>query len=895
MSVPRPDTSSWLVATKLQTPRLRTDIVRRPRLEDELGQSVRAQLVTLVSAPAGYGKTTLLAMLPQLLSDLPLAWVSLESDDSDPVRFIGLLVTALQGLAPDCGRATWGWLASGTDSTDLKRAMAALIDDIARSLPQPFLLVLDDLHYLTETAVYEVLEYLIEHQPPQLHLVIGTRQDPPLRLARLAAQRQLAEFRLPQLAFSLSEATQLVSQTLQLDLSESEIAALQDRTEGWPAGICLLAGPLRRLPEAGRAQFMASLSASEQPALDFLAEEVLRGLPADMRRFLLQTSVLPEMTPSACRAVTGRDDAGELLERLYRQNLTIALIGSGDGDESVYRHHALFARLLARQLSRELPGELAELQHRAARAQKTPARAVTQYLAAGLWEAATQLIDQTGMQLLSQGLTETVLGWCALLPDETLSDHPELFVLLARCGIHRGDYAEAAVLLNRAYQAFIARGDAVGESHAVASLITLAYQDNDRAAAQRLVDCASFLPLDPLGRTAAGLARAWLALGSGRWEVCEQSIHAALAVPRETGDVRADFTGITYLSAPLMAIPGCLEAAESYLAEAGQRARPDTAWRAGALEMAAWPQLWRGRIAEAQSSVEAANTLREQLGGYPFIGNDAAVQSVVLATASGDTAGANQAVDRLLERIDRAARGKWSFYLHAAGRGLALLGRQAEADVVRQRLVALGDTTPLTRYLLAHLTSLLALGSGRLSDDRELVELGLRLEDDLPIAWVGGSVRLLVAAALVAKNEADQALTTMAPLLDRWESLGLPGCSLLDGPVALPALRLAAEHGSVTAQAALRPFLPGPGVGVEPVGVAPAGLVQDPLAGRLSSREIEVLRLICLGHTNREIAHALYVSEETVKSHVVHILRKLDVSSRTQAALRARELGYGAY
>jgi DNA-binding CsgD family transcriptional regulator len=310
--------------------------------------------------------------------------------------------------------------------------------------------------------------------------------------------------------------------------------------------------------------------------------------------------------------------------------------------------------------------------------------------------------------------------------------------------------------------------------------------------------------------------------------------------------------------------------------------------------MAAWPQLWRGRIAEAQSSVEAANALREQLGGYPFIGNDAAVQSVVLATASGDTAGANQAVDRLLERIDRAARGKWSFYLHAAGRGLALLGRQAEADVVRQRLVALGDTTPLTRYLLAHLTSLLALGSGRLSDDRELVELGLRLEDDLPIAWVGGSVRLLVAAALVAKNEADQALTTMAPLLDRWESLGLPGCSLLDGPVALPALRLAAEHGSVTAQAALRPFLPGPGVGVEPVGVAPAGLVQDTLAGRLSAREIEVLRLICLGHTNREIAHTLYVSEETVKSHVVHILRKLDVSSRTQAALRARELGYGA-
>jgi DNA-binding CsgD family transcriptional regulator len=310
--------------------------------------------------------------------------------------------------------------------------------------------------------------------------------------------------------------------------------------------------------------------------------------------------------------------------------------------------------------------------------------------------------------------------------------------------------------------------------------------------------------------------------------------------------------------------------------------------------MAAWPQLWRGRIAEAQSSVEAAIALREQLGGYPFIGNEVAAQSVVLATASGDITGANRAVDRLLERIDRAARGKWPFYLHAAGRGLALLGRQAEADVIRQRLVALGDTTPLTRYLLAHLMSLLALGSGRLSDDRELIELGLRLEDDLPIAWVGGSIRLLSATALVAKNEADRAMATMAPLLDRWESLGLPGCSLLDGPVILPGLRLAAERGAATAQAALRPFFPGPGAGTEPTDAGSAGLTQDPLAGRLSVREVEVLRLICLGRTNREIAHTLYVSEETVKSHVVHILRKLDVSSRTQAALRARELGYGA-
>jgi LuxR family maltose regulon positive regulatory protein len=255
--------------------------------------------LTLLSAPAGYGKTTMLAALPHLLDDHPLAWVTLEAEDNDPVRFLSIIVAALQRLNPDCGRSAWPWLSGAAlDGVGLKRAVGALINDILQALPTPFIVVLDDLHLVTEPAVFVALEYLLDHQPPQMHVAVGTRHDPPLRLARMAARRQLAELRRPDLGFCRDEADELLNDTLGLSLSAAEVADLQDRTEGWPAGLCLLAGPLGRIgTPADRAQFVAAVTQSERYALDFLAEEVLRDMPEDLRRFLMRTSVLTEMTP----------------------------------------------------------------------------------------------------------------------------------------------------------------------------------------------------------------------------------------------------------------------------------------------------------------------------------------------------------------------------------------------------------------------------------------------------------------------------------------------------------------------------------------------------------------------------------------------------------------------
>ncbi|MDF2628758.1 MAG: helix-turn-helix transcriptional regulator [Symbiobacteriaceae bacterium] len=877
------DTSAWLVQTKLHPPLVRSDTIARPRLEEELRRSVCTLPFTLLSAPAGYGKTTMLANLPRLLPDLPLAWVTLDEEDNDPVRFVGLLATALGRLQPDVGRSAWPYLQGGNvDGAALKRAVGALIGDLVIHLPEPFMLVLDDLHFVTEPAVFVALEYLLDHQPPQMHLAVGTRHDPPLRLARMAARRQLAELRRPDLGFSPAEAHLLLNDTLGLSLTEGEVTALQERTEGWPAGLCLLAGPLGRMgTHADRTQFMAAIVHTERYALDFLAEEVLRNLPDDIRLFLMRTAILPEMTPSLCRVVTGREDAGDVLEGLYRQNLTIASITGEVEGEPVYRHHALFARLLARQLERELPGEVVELHRRAAGAQRTPGRAIAHFLAAGLWEEAAQLMISSGMMLLHRGMAETVRSWYNALPASVRAAHPRLTTIIGRCEIHRGDYGAAGELLEQARAAFVAAGDEAGEGETLASLITLTMQNGDPLARASLVARAMQLPLGPLARVAALLGRAWLSVAEGAWAAVREDVAEALAIPRTSGNRQADLIGITYMRAPLAAVPGCMEITERYCAEAGALAPPDTAWRLAADELSVWVLLWQGRLDDALARAEAAEELRQRLGGYPFAGNDLPTQQTMLYAARGDWAGVEQAADRLMRRFWTAPRNDRAMHCHAAGRALTWLGRYPEAHAMLERLLDVPDHLPFKAYYCDHLTGMLALAEGRLADASAPLTRAAAVEAGLPIAAVAGSARVLRARLFLEEGRAEEARAAAAAMLREWEQAGTPGCALMDGPVGAPVLRLAQAAGTqaaaaqaATAQAPGRPQAP------------PA------LAEPLTPREADVLKLLVAGRTNRQIGEELYITEETVKTHVVRILRKLDVTSRTQAAVRGRELGY---
>jgi LuxR family maltose regulon positive regulatory protein len=899
LSLSDSNNSVWYAATKLQPPLVRGDIIRRPRIEEELRRFVGTLPLTLLSAPAGYGKTTLLSALPSLLPDYPLVWITLEAEDNDPIRFIGLLADALQRLSPGCGNSVWPLLSGGEVSgTGMKHAVGILINDIVRCLPEPFVLVLDDLHTITEPAVYVALDYLFDHLPSNLHVAIGTRNDPPLRLARLAARRQMGELRRADFSLNRDETQKLLNGTLGLGLTADEVAVLQKRTEGWPGVLCLFAGPLERLSTSEhRTQFMAALAQTERQALDFLSEEILLNLPDDVRLFLMQASILTEITPPACRAVTGRDDAAEVLAELYRRNLAISSLIADSEGEPVYRFHSLLAQLLNRQLEREFPGQVAELHKRAAEVQKTPGRAIAHYFSARMWDRAAELMVRSGMQLLLCGMSETFRQWYGALPEETRDRYSHLTILMARCEIHRGNYPAARMLLNSAREAFVAKGDAAGEGEALTSLITLSYESNDRTSAAAYVRRSLELPLNPIGRVAALLANAWLRTYAGDWEGAFADIREGLAIPSATGDRRADIVGITYMSAPLAILPGCLETAEKYFAEVSSLSAPDTAWYLNARELGTWPLLWRGHIKEALTNAETAESLREKLGGYPFVGNDLPLLLSILYLAKGDKDAAGKAADALIGRAEKAGRSRMMLHIHGAGRSLALLGRYSEAFLMLQKLESLlDDQFPLTEYLLYHLKGLLALLVGE-NEAYAILQKAAELEVRLPMAHVGGSARMLMARLLLDRGKPDEALDAAYPVINGWNSASTPGLVLPDGPVILPVLRLASDRSDAGAAKMLGLFSADPGKEEKnTANEAPASEKDNAWEGQLpeslTPREFDVLKLLIAGLTNTEIGAELNVSGETVKTHMEHIFRKLDVHSRTQAVIRALELGF---
>ncbi|HEY1012548.1 MAG TPA: AAA family ATPase, partial [Herpetosiphonaceae bacterium] len=354
----------WIVATKFHPPAPHSELLPRPRLAGSLADALSSRRLTILSAPAGSGKTTALAEALRGLA-LPTVWLALDADDNDPARFALGLLAGIGRVRPGCGDLARSLLA-GLDNpaADLRRVLGVLINELLEP-PAPLLLVLDDLHLIEEPAIHAGLEFLLERMPPGLRLAATTRAEPPLALARLRAQRQLAEFRLDELCFTPGETADWLNERLGLGLPAGELALVQSATAGWAAGLGLVAGSLDRRAPADERWLLDALGRAGGFMFDFLAEEVLRREDPAVRRFLLETAVLADLTPALCAAVTGRDDAGRLLETVRARNLFVAEIG---GPQRVARYHPLFAGFLLAQLEREQPGRAAELRLRAAAA-----------------------------------------------------------------------------------------------------------------------------------------------------------------------------------------------------------------------------------------------------------------------------------------------------------------------------------------------------------------------------------------------------------------------------------------------------------------------------------------------------------------------------------------------
>jgi len=454
--------STPILATKLHIPSPRLNVVLRPSLSERLNQGLHRKL-TLISAPAGFGKTTLLASwlaerqnangkrqndVDDTLLPFEVAWLSLDEGDNDLTRFLTYMVAALQTIAPTIGAGLLSAL-QAPQPPPTEAILTALLNDIT-SIPDHFVLVLDDYHILDATPIDTALTFLLEHLPAHMHLVIATREDPPLPLARLRARGQLTELRAADLRFTRAEAAAFLNQVMGLSLAAADIAVLEDRTEGWVAGLQLAALSMQGHQDVP--SFIRAFAGDHRYIVDYLVEEVLQRQPAGVRSFLLQTAILDRLHGPLCDAVTGQEDGNARLEALERRNFFIVPL---DDRRQWYRYHHLFADVLAAQLRADQPALLATLHWRAStwyEQHDSASDAIRHALAAEDFARAANLIERAVPAMRSTRQEAAVLRWLRALPDKLIPFRPVLSAAYAWALLSTGALAGVEERLRSAEQ-----------------------------------------------------------------------------------------------------------------------------------------------------------------------------------------------------------------------------------------------------------------------------------------------------------------------------------------------------------------------------------------------------------------------------------------------------------
>ncbi len=414
-----------LLETKFYVPKWRRGLVPRPRLSDRLNRGAESKL-TLVSAPAGFGKTTLLAdwLAAVAVDGRTVTWLSLDQSDNHPASFWTYLIAALQTAEPHIGASAISLLQS-PQPPPIEAVLTLLLNELG-GMSTDLVLVLDDYHVIDARDIHDGMVFLLDHLPPRPHLVIASRADPPLPLARLRARGELVEIRAADLRFTPDEAAVYLNQGMGLDLTAHDIAVLEDRTEGWIAALQLAALSIKGREDT--ATFIAGFSGDDRYIVDYLVEEVLKRQPDQIRQFLLQTSVLDRLSGMLCDAVTGQDSGtgNGMLEALERANLFVVPL---DDRRRWYRYHHLFADVLRARLLDEQPEQVPELHRRASawyERNGERSEAIRHALAAGDFSKAADLIELSAPALRRSRQEAALLGWLAALPDDLLCCRPVL-------------------------------------------------------------------------------------------------------------------------------------------------------------------------------------------------------------------------------------------------------------------------------------------------------------------------------------------------------------------------------------------------------------------------------------------------------------------------------------
>lgn len=909
--------SQTILTTKLYVPPPQPKLVLRPHLITRLNEGLHRKL-SLISAPAGFGKTT-------VLSDWvagcqrPVAWLSLDEGDSDPTRFLSHLIAALQTISPDMGQGVLAALRS-PQQPPLESILTALINEIA-IVPNPFILILDDYHAIDAKPIDEAVRFLLDYLPPQMHVVIATREDPHLPLARLRARGQLTELRASDLRFTRVEAAEFLNTMMGLSLSVGDIATLEVRTEGWIAGLQLAALSIRGREDV--AEFIQAFAGDDHYVVDYLVEEVLQRQPGHVRQFLLETSILERLSGPLCGAVSGREDGKALLETLERDNLFVIPL---DDKRHWFRYHQLFADVLQMRAGEEQPAQLPVWHQRASEWYEQsglPSEAIRHAALSGDFERSAALVERIAHEMLMNRHEDTFLGWLAELPRELIRKRPVLSTYYALALVSFDLEAADAPLLD-AERFLEASAEVEGRSPAqlqdfvivdeerLRSLpgiicIIRAYQSGARGDVSGIVEYSQ-RALDRLSEDEyvwRGAAASLLGLAhwtNGDLEAAYRSFVEGTALLRMSGDVTQSLSG-SFILANIRSAQGRLRDAERIYEEA---LKLESDQGVPLSPPAADLYVGMSELCREYNDLEGATQYllktRESTdhGGISEYRHHWCIVMALVKEGQGD-------LDQSLDLLDEAER----LFLPSPDpvvRPISALkarvwirqGRLPEAqDWSRQQSLSRDDDLSYLREFehitLARLLIAQYRSSGIERYARDALDFLERLRT---AAEEGGRVGslietlLLQAIALEAQGEISRALVPLERALELAEpesyvrifiDEGQPMAHLLSAaidrriaPGYAPNLLSALEaEGMVTGHRARSE----PG--------SPAPTLPEPL----SQRELEVLRLVAAGLSNREISDRLFLALNTVKGHNRVIFSKLQVQRRTEAIARARELG----
>ena len=882
--------STLILATKLYIPPPRRKVVLRPHLIERLNEGLHRKL-TLVSAPAGFGKTTLVSGWVAGC-ERPTAWLSLDEGDNDPIRFLTYLVAALQTITANIGEAVLGMLQSPQPPPP-EAILTALLNDMT-TIRDHFVLVFDDYHVIDAKPVDQALTFLLDHLPPHMHLVIATREDPPLPLARLRVGGQLTEVRVRDLRFTHSEAAVFLNQMMGLNLSSEDIVALETRTEGWIAGLQLAAISMQGQKDA--TSFIRSFTGSHHFVMDYLVEEVLQQQSERVQTFLLRTSILDRLCGPLCDAVVlDPSTSGQAtLEDLERANLFIIPL---DNERRWYRYHHLFADLMRQRLPQSIASSPADAQ---SQVNELHIRASTWYEGQGLLieafhhavaandvERAEHLLEGNEIPRHFRGVVTVLLDWLESLPTTVLNARPSLWVRHASLLLVNGhttgveEKLQAAEAALQGTEADDRTRDLIGRiARARATLALTRYQiEVVLAQSHRALEY-----LDPNNQSFR--ATAYWTLGvayflQGDRPAARQACTEAIALSQASGDIFTTILGTIGLGTLQEADNQLSQAVETYqrvLQLTGEQ--PLQIICEAHLGLARVLYEWNNLDEAAQHAQQSLHLARQYervidrfitseifLARLKLTRGDVAGAAALLAQASQSARQQN-----FVHRIPEVAAAQVLTLLHQGHLAAAAHLAQAHNLPISQARVHLaqGDTS----------TALAVLSAWR----RQVEAKG----------WQDERLKVMVlqAVALQVHGEEDRAVQLLCDALTLAEPGGF--------------IRIFVDEGCPMAQllskAAARGIMPGyvgkllAVFGAEEQKSADASPLltassSQSLIEPLSQRELEVLHLIAQGLSNQEISERLFLALDTVKGHNRKIFGKLQVQRRTEAVARARQFG----